>query len=302
MKIDHLLLKLTLCSVMSYFVLVSSAHATGNPPNLVIQAMGAVMSRGVLSDPLRENTYQSKITVSSVTNNNTDSSCANCTGSGAFTNDMKGDGFTAALTYGFSNHWGASILAGYTSISGTRTLSLRDDSGALIITPPARMGTNANVNGADGSGKGYVATVNAIWDFWEGDQFRLPVYFGAGIMSVSEQADSTLYGVKRTADFVSSTLLVGIAPTITTDNFSTSFFFMVVNALNPGSGTINDYRLNTRADFALAGGLESAFPIAGIEFTYRPWNLGFSYSPDITREGAKSIGFKWSTEWGGKSK
>jgi hypothetical protein len=300
MKIDHRLLKLILCSTLTSLSLVTLAHATGNPPNLVIQALGAVMSRGVLSDPLRENTYQSKLTVSSVTNNSTDSSCPNCVGSGAFANDMKGDGYTAALTYGISNHWGASFLAGYTNISGSRTLSLRDDSGALIIATPARMSSNSNVKGADGSGKGYVATVNAIWDYWEGDQFRVPVYFGAGMMSVSEEADSTLYGIKRTADFISSTILVGIAPTITTDNFSTSFFFMVVDALNPGTGTINDYRLNNKTEFALAGGLESAFPIAGIEFTYRPWNLGFSYSPDITREGAKSIGFKWSMDWGGK--
>lgn len=310
MKTDYRQLQFALGFAMASLILISSAQATGNPPHLTQQAMGAVMSRGVVSDPLRENTYQGKVSFSSVTNNSADSSCAGCTSSNSFTftNDMKGDGFAATLTYGFSNHWGVSVLAGYTNISGTRSLSLRDNNGALIVTPPTRMVTSGNadaadgnVNGAVGKGKGYVATVNAIWDYREeGDQFHLPIMLGVGVMSVSEEADSTVYQIKRTADFISPTVLVGIAPAIATENFSTAFFFMMEVALNSGTGTIEDYRLNTKTEFSLAGGHDSAFPIAGVEFSYRPWNLGFSYTPDLTREGARSIGVKWSSEWGGK--
>ncbi len=281
--------------------LTSSVFATGNPPHLTIQALGAVMSRAVLTYPLREKIYQSKLAISRVTNNSNDSTCSNCNvGSGSFTNDMKGNGFTTALTYGFNNHWGASLLAGYTSITGTRTLSLRDDNGALLVPIPARMGTTDHVNGADGKGHGFVATVSAVWDHWDGDEFRFPLYLGAGVMSIKEEADATNFGIKRTADVFSPAILVGMAPSMNMWKFRAVAFFMIVAALDPGKGTIEDYRLGTKTEIPLVGGLDSAFPIAGVELTYQPLGIGLSYSPDITSEGAKSVALKWSAEWGGK--
>jgi len=283
---------------------------------LNIQALSAVMSRSVLTYPLRAGVFQTKFAPSYVTNNSQDSSNVNNGPNpnidGRFSNKMSGYGMTTALTYGFTDHWGVSFLAGYTNISGSRTLSFRDNNGTLIVTPPAKVNSATNngnnaINGAAGQGHGIVAIVSAIWDHWEGDGFRLPVYLGSGVMSISEQADAAGYGMKRTGDVMSPSLLVGMAPSMNLWKFRAVSYFMLATALIPGTGSIIDYdprtgAVNSKTNFPLVGGLDSAFPIAGVEFTYRPWGLGFTYAPDVMGEGAQSYGLKWSREWGGQGK
>jgi hypothetical protein len=271
---------------------------------LISQSFGAVMSRSVLTYPMREGVFQTKFAPSYVTVNG-DTRSPN---GGGMYNKMAGYGMTAAVTYGFTDHWGVSLLAGYTNISGERSVSFRDNSGALIMTPPAKVGgVNAPQLIGAGQGHGIVATVSAVWDHWEGDGFRLPVYAGGGIMSISEQADHAGFGIKRSADVTSPAILVGAAPSFNIWKFRAVTYFMLTAALNPGTGSIVDYNpangvTNTRTNYALVGGLDSAFPIAGIELTYRPWGVGFTFAPDIDGEGAQSYGLKWSREWGAKAK
>lgn len=293
-----------LVAVAAAFALASTSHAVGDPPMLIIQSFGAVMSRSVLTYPLREGVFQTKFAPSYVTVNG-DTRQPN---GGGMYNKMSGYGLTSAVTYGFTDHWGASLLVGYTNISGDRSVSFRDNNGALIMTPPAKAG---GLNGPQlvgaGQGHGIVATASAVWDHWDGDGFRLPVYLGGGIMSISEQADHAGLGIKRVADVTSPALLVGVAPSFNLWDFRAVTYFLVTAALNPGTGSIIDYNprtgaTNSRTNFPLVGGLDSAFPIAGIELTYKPWGLGVTYAPDIQGEGAQSYGLKWSREWGGKAK
>lgn len=187
------------------FALATSSHAVGDPPMLIIQSFGAVMSRSVLTYPMREGVFQTKFAPSYVTVNG-DTRSPN---GGGMYNKMSGYGMTAAITYGFTDHWGVSLLAGYTNISGERSVSFRDNNGGLIVTPPAKVG---GLNGPQlvgaGQGHGVVATASAVWDHWDGDGFRLPVYLGGGIMSISEQADHAGFGIKRSADVTSPALLV----------------------------------------------------------------------------------------------
>ena len=95
-----------------------------------------------------------------------------------------------------------------------------------------------NINGAlligAGHGSGVVATVSAIWDHWDGDGFRLPVYLGGGVMSISEQADLPGVGMKRTADVTSPALLVGASPAFNIWKFRAVTYFMITAAFDPG--------------------------------------------------------------------
>lgn len=100
---------------------------------------------------------------------------------------------------------------------------------------------------------------------------------------------------------------MGASPAFNIWKFRAVTYFMITAAVDPGTGSIIDYdprtgAVNKKTNFPLVGGLDSAFPIAGVEFTCRPWGLGFTYAPDIQGEGAQSYGLKWSREWGGPSK
>jgi len=295
-----------LAAAATLVALASTAQALGDPPMIVMQSLGAVMSQSVLTYPLRGGVFQSKLVPSYITSNGDERQ----PNGGGFYSKMSGWGLTTAMTYGFTDHWGVSLLAGYTNINGDRTLSFRDNNGTLIVAPPARLngaGSTAPMLITAGHGYGLVATASAIWDHWTGDGFRLPVYLGGGVMSISEQADHAGYGVKRVADVTSPALLVGLAPSFNIWKFRAVTYFMVTAALNPGTGSIIDYNpqtgaVNNKTNFPLVGGLDSAFPIAGLELTYRPWGLGFTYAPDVAGEGAQSYGLKWSREWGGKGR
>lgn len=299
-----LVVRRALAAVSVLFLLAPSAFALGDPPNIVMQSLGAVMSRSVLTYPMREGVFQSKLAPSYVT---VHGDTRKSTGWGFYSN-MEGSGLTAALTYGFTDHWGVSALAGYTNISGDRSVSFRDNSGTLLMTPPAKAG-GVNDPPAIGAGHGHglVATVSAVWDHWSGDGFRLPFYVGGGFMSIYSQADLPGIGIKRVADNTSPAVLAGLSPSFNIWKFRAVTYFMITAALDPGTGSITDYdprtgAVNSKTSFPLTGGLDSAFPIAGVELTYRPWGLGFTYAPDVQGEGAQSYGLKWSHEWGAAKK
>ncbi|MFH1476075.1 MAG: hypothetical protein ABIH24_01080, partial [Verrucomicrobiota bacterium] len=89
------------------------AHSTGNPPILANGELGNVLSRGLVTYPLRKGVWQTKIAPAYVMDKDS---------RGGQEVDMKGWGLGAAVTYGLSDHWGLNFITGYSRTTGERHL------------------------------------------------------------------------------------------------------------------------------------------------------------------------------------
>lgn len=275
--------------------LPTRSFSTGAPPVLANNALGIVLSRGLVTYPLRKGVYQTKIAPAWVSLRDSRNGQQV---------DMKGFGFGAALTYGLSDHWGLNFIVGHVKTTGSRNLATdysQGDgaSGNIFATPKS----NGNDNGLPGEARGTALLVNLIWDHWSGDGFRLPVYLGTGYM-VAEGSVVKATGLKRDARTASPVITVGLSPSFRIKKwFRLGGFFLMSGPLSGGKGHIVDFDPATGAEISSVtfdisdDPLESGAAIMGLEATYLPWGLGLTYVPPI--EGGTSISLKWSREWGG---
>ena len=272
-------------------------HATGNPPILANGSLGIVLSRGLVTYPIREGVWQAKIAPAYVSQKDS---------RGGEEVDMSGAGFGAALTYGLSDHWGLNFIAGYVKITGDRSLSVDytqgdnpPEAGKIFQTPKA-VPSSGNVH--PGEAKGFSLLVNLIWDHWSGDGFRMPVYFGTGFMQAEGDVE-TATGLKRDGKTSSPVITLGLGPSFRVKRFRFGGFFLLSGPIGGGKGTFVDFdpatgAVNSSLEFDITNDpLESGAGIFGLEAIYLPWGLSVGYSPPI--EGGTSISLKWSREWGG---
>lgn len=269
------------------------ANATGDPPMIMSQMIGQALSRSMVTYPMYPGELQLKVAPGYIVAKDS---------RGGWSNDLKGGALTAAATYGLGRHWSVSWMAGYAKESGEGAFGLSPSGQpGQMIQPISAPGKPNPFQGHD-EGNGFMTSVGAVWDHWTGDNFRLPVYMGLGFLSLEEKVDNTTNGLRRSGKVSSPTVSLGVVPGVNLGKlFRFTGYFMLVEPLDAGSGTIADYnpatgRVITQLDYKRPGGMESAVPVMGIELTYRPWGLGVGYSPAI--EGATSYSLKWTRRWG----
>ena len=158
---------------------------------------------------------------------------------------LSGYGVGASAVYAFTGHWAATGMFGYGELSGT------DGQGN---TPRST---------------GYVATANAIYDPFSGDDFRLPIMAGLGYRNMVEEDAVCSVGVCFDAKGLA--LDAGAAPQVNTGFLRWILFGYLLTGepsprLSGPAGLASDPSQN------IAGG-------AGLSVVYRPWNLGVTYIP-----------------------
>ncbi len=274
----------------------SIVRATGSPPMLANGELSVILSRGLVTYPLRKGVWQTKIAPALLTDKDSRNGQEV---------DLSGAGIGASLTYGLSDHWGINFIVGYSKTDGTRHMSTCYTQGNVSSCSDdfVTAKVNNNLNGQPGEAKGFAFLANIIWDHWSGDGFRLPVYFGTGFMEAKGSVE-TASGVRREGKTSAPVLTVGLNPSWgIKKKFRLGGFFLISGPLSGGKGSIVDFNPatgaeNSRVDFDISGDpMESGTATIGLEATYLPWGLSFGYIPAI--EGRTSISFKWSREWGG---
>ena len=122
-------------------------HATGNPPILAAGSLGIVLSRGLVTYPIRKGVWQTKVAPSLVSQKDSREGVEV---------DLSGAGFGAAATYGLSDHWGLNFIAGYVKITGDRSLSTDYEQGDRDGVNPAFNYSTPKLNGtSNGGGSGW---------------------------------------------------------------------------------------------------------------------------------------------------
>lgn len=265
------------------------ANATGDPPVVLREMLGQSMSRGVITYPIFKGQWQVKVAPAYVK--------AKDTRKGEW-NDLDGYAFSAAATHGLSRHWSAGLLLGYGKVKGPRNFGFRAPDGQELTTTK-----NKDAIRADDDGSGFMGFAAAIWDHWTGDNFRLPVYMGIGYMNLEEKADDKSLGLRHSGKVSSPLIAFGAAPGFDLyKGLRFTSYLVVAIPTNAGTGEIIDYnpvtgRVNSRVAYSQdSDALESSMPVMGLELTYRPWGLGFGYTPAI--EGATAYSVKWTHRWG----
>jgi len=295
-RTDTIIQILTFCAVIFYSAPL--ALAVGEPHSTTAEGLNQALSRGVVPYPIHKGERQRKIALTFL---DVDLKALQKQ------RVVKQDGwaFTGAITYGLSEHWGIGFTGAYCKLSGPHSLNNYGSPHRHTPFNSPKLPYDKTVMG-DGSGEAYAGLVSLIWDYRTGDKFRLPIYFGTGYMSVKARAENRQLGLKVTGEVHSAVLHWGFAPSFNLSKFRTVLFFMRAEPLDPGKGEIVDYNpttgeVNNRAESKLSSGgflpKDAGLAALGLEFTYKPWGLGFTYIPP--REGASAYGLKWTHRWGG---
>lgn len=272
---------------------------TTDPPNDVGQVLGAALSRGVLTYPLRKGELQTKLAPAYVKNEFDSVEWGN-----HFYAHMDGWAFTAAATYGLSEHWGVNVLAAYADVGGPHSVNFNSPCpGAGCASPPFSTPKAPGRTAFDGrgAGDGWAAAASLVWDPRSGEGFRFPVFLGLGYWLADESADNQTLGLKVAATLRSPAVLLGLSPAFNVGAFRVVGFVMRFHPLKDTDLTISDYdpatgSVSASKDFSLPGTSYGATGAAGLELTYRPWGLGVTWVPPIF-EGATAYSVKWSRRW-----
>jgi len=214
--------------------------------------------------------------------------------------DISGFGLSASYLHGFSNHLGVTFLAGYEQGSGKGPVLFEEDgSNNFLQTYEGDIKQNA-----------FLASVNLIYDpFSEPEGFRLPLFIGiihhtgtsTRHFDAIANGNSILIDVenKRT----STSLALGFSPQFNVNDFRFIFYGLVTKV--PGN-TVKS-RLENRttsnvdsSEFEEPDG-DQLVGTLGIEFLYRPWDLGLSYAPNLDDGTATFITLKWKKKFGGEA-
>jgi hypothetical protein len=214
--------------------------------------------------------------------------------------NVHGAGASASFVYGFSSHFGVSVIASVESSKGTAP---------LIIQYGAN---NSYVSEFDGSIEQQAAVTMAslIFDpFSNPDGFRMPIFLGYGIYHSDDKRTGTaIVGgntIQAQTTVVSdgASVALGLAPSLKTWKLRWTLF-----ALGMNGGT--DKKSSSFTNVTTHGGLDTGnsdssdfVMTAGLSVNYIPWNIGFVYTPSIAwdKNGKESLySLKWSHQFGKK--
>ncbi len=260
---------LLLCAVRTY---------AGTPPVAEAQTLGSILSYGIPTNPMHQGQWVLKIVPAYLVQQNR---------SDPFNPvDMKGWGGAAAVTYAFTDHWGLAFLGGANKISGTETAD-----------PGLKGATATNLNSiqtlnpihgvpvGSASGSGFLGAASVVWDHWSGDEFRFPIFFGMSYMTITEQVDDTIDGIKRVADQNAIGAFIGLVPQFNIGKVRMSPYVALSVFLNNPKTQLTSYNPSTKATIAQSSFIDTNFGnnneskylrTAGIGFEYIPWKLQFT--------------------------
>lgn len=191
--------------------------------------------------------------------------------------ELDGWGGGLASTYSFSNHWGVSMMAvGFSA----------DGEGVIFDNVAETFGEN------EASGFGGIAAL--IYDpFNKGDKssFRLPLTFGIGYFSLEQEATHADAGgsLTSTRKLDSLSITLGLAAQFAVLNWlQVSPFVMLSEPLDDAT---DECTATGTATCPTLQSVSKNVGTMGVELTYIPWQLGFSYVPQIGE--ASAITLKW---------
>lgn len=203
---------------------------------------------------------------------------------------ISGMGWAGVFVWGFSEHLGMSVLGAGMSESGTI------DSEYVFPYPSDR---NSYREGKQ-TGSGYVGAASFIYDPFGGEGFRLPLMLGLSMNSYSGEVRATNAGGEPLGEKGSNQapgILFGVSPQFNFGDFRAAPFLIVsMFGDNTKASQIKYLSSTGPAEKTQIKIKSDTVGNVGIDLTYRPWGLGFSYIPDFS--GVTAYTFKWVKKWG----
>lgn len=251
------------------------------PPTPTRMALSESIGHGMLSFPLEKGRLHTRIAPGY--------SAIDMNGS-----EMSGWAMTGSANYGLSDHWGIGLTAGHNDLKGKSPMSVGSG-----VVPPNTLSFES-VNGHDSNGQGTVVMGNFVWDHWTGDGFRLPVYMGAGFISITETREDSTRGIRNGGDLTGGALALGAAPSWGVGKFRAAVYVMTIMCVGQGTEYVEGYKSPAANRNKYSGpGLGDSDSILlplGTEVTYMPWGLSFGYVAPI--DGASTYTLSWTRRWG----
>ena len=203
---------------------------------------------------------------------------------------VSGMGWAGVFVWGFSEHLGISVLGAGMSESGTIDSE---------FSSPYPSDRNSFRKGKH-TGSGYVGAASFIYDPFDGEGFRLPLMLGLSMNSYSGEVKAKNASGEPLGEKGSNQapgILFGVTPQFNLGGFRAAPFLIVSMFGDNTASTQTKYLSSTGPATKVQRSIKSdTVGSVGIDLTYRPWGLGFSYIPDFS--GVTAYTFKWVKKWG----
>ena len=268
-----------------------SDYATYQDPLMMLNG------HAVPTSPLKAGLKELKITPAYIT-----SYSHNATGGGqsleqsagkSFSDNVaSGFGLSAAWLQGISEHWGWTVSATFSRMSG-KTFAFGDH---------AANGSLVKRHDANEIGTAFQGAAMVIYDPFEGEGFRLPLFAGYGFLHQRQSAkyrarSTTLAGspeISYTSEFTAFIpgAVFGASPQFNTGPLRwTPFIAIQLKHNNPAFDNI----VKNETTGAELSRLESNngdpfLGTLGLGVRYKPWDLDFKYIPNITGMTEEGLG------------
>ncbi len=282
--------------IMALLFCRTPLFAAGNIPLTQEQSLGNLLGYGFPVNPMKKGVLEFRIAPAFLRYKDMGSSSQI---------NLSGWGAASAVTYGISDHWGFGFFVGGETMRGTRNFNPTPPGSAAVFSSlkiGCTVGQQCDRVAGDSSGRGIVLAGSVIYDPMRGERFRLPISFGLGYVNVKETGDNSSVGFRRVGELKSPAIFFGIAPQFKVWKFRVTTFAFSFGAKDNATGYVEDYDPATggtinKHEYAETGDDTNSVKQMGIDFTYMPWGLGFTYIPDYG-EGASSYSVKWAARFG----
>ena len=189
---------------------------------------------------------------------------------------VTGYGLGASSILGLSEHWGLGVTG--IAFSGQGSYN------------PGTLGVPGSTGPNSVTTSGYFAGVSAIWDYFEGDGFRLPILLGLHYETLQDNYNLGSYTV--TNNLNSPGFQVGISPQFRTKYIRIQPFLMLYYPINNTIQTQSTGQTYTMHS-------DTGGPQPGINLVYVPWNVSFFTTYGISKaQGEKTYSVRWQKSFG----
>lgn len=211
---------------------------------------------------------------------------------------LQGGGFAASYFRGLSDHWGYSVIGAFGAVNGD-AIGIQEITGAASggfssgFTNDFDSGTTVNEVRMSRKGTGWQVATAIVYDPTDpGSRVRLPIMLGFGLMYFSHDLEGTYNAVHsagqqrnvrlKRRDFKPG-FFFGLSVQIDAGPFQIAPFFASQVNLGKVSQDVTVTVASTGAVLYSQNDAETEFlsPSFGIGFTYKPWGLGFSFTPSF---------------------
>ena len=204
--------------------------------------------------------------------------------------DMSGLAIAGDIVYQLSPHWAIGAIASYShSTSGTQSIV------GLCSFPPNCQGGYSQLLPVPGTVSGYSLFGTLIFDPFTGDNFRLPLMAGAGVLGTDSRASGTVTVQGHTLSasskysLASPAVSLGLAPQWNVWHFRMiPFGILAIGADHrQTSASLTDLTTGATSTLTSPSGGHSHAEGVGLTIKYNPWNVGFTYVASNLFEGNK---------------